>query len=1309
MMFSRLLSGQNSIVSVNPLTGAGNVVIPIYTVSNGQISVPISISYSGNGIKPKDVEGTAGMGWQLNAGGQVSRVVKGIPDDCTKDNSGAAMLGWMSASNAGATYASAFSILNNVPSCSNGASDISNINSYIPTNDDTEPDMFYVNAPGLSCQMVYDRSGSAPAFHPVNYQDMVISYTTNGGTGNNASEIASFTITNNQGIKYVFSAAESVTETVKSGTNSYFNRHYTQYVNGITYADSWSLASITDANGNGITLSYNTASARYSRDPVELFIAGSSTQSVQYIDLQTVTPQVLDAVNITNNNSNPTSYLSLTWNTPQNTQTGQTYISTIQVLGRYMQFTYNNAYMAYGNYSRAFLTNFNDEGCGTPINYNFAYNGLNTATNTTLLADSTSNQIDYWGFYSGGASSSTLLPNEYVNPSTSGYPRYVIGATSSPGSAYTYNLPNGSNRAVTSTTVAYGSLSKITNAQGGSTNIVYEPNQYYDAPSASNIQGGGIRVKQLIDSIGTGSTNNIIRNYAYVIPAGISGAGNSSGTPVSLPQYAFTIPYSGSATGLALWEAATAISAIDLSTDDHTIMYAYTTVSQTDAGSTRYHYIVPATYLSASAGPVCSGCSTTEWYPTVNYAASYSCPATTGPIANLTYSYPFIPNPNYDFERGLPLSIISYNGSGNEVSESDYTYTRSYTPTAITAFKSEDGPTGSVAKFYGHYTVFYNTSEMPYTVTKKIYDSNNAGQAQVSSITYAYGSAYHKLATQETATNSDNSTVNTFFKYVKDYNAPSGSSNANISALYNLALLNINAPVETYQQVTRNSATVTTAATLNLYSASTYGAFTNYLPSQLKKMVLPDGAGSATSPAAFAPYTITGGSPVNDPRYVTVANFDKYDNTGYLQTADDNFKHIQTSFFDHTSNRPTVVFKNASYNEVAFNDFDSQFAPPVSLFTITGVGSYAPVGSHAGNAAGIAANVQTVTTQPITKNTAAQNYILSIWINPSAAGTLTINGASTGYSIPYTTLSWTYYEMKIPAANLGTTFTLSFTSSQNISIDDVLLYPDVAEATTATYDQTGHYKIAETNTNGVSAYYINDQWGRLLYAIDQDKNIVARKQFISAVNYQSFFAPTITAPTTIYSGVQELYSNATPNVCLTDGMTYTWNFGDGTSNVVATTNAAQAHTYAANGTYTITVTVTSPILGTKTGTLSVTAVTLTSVKINYTNYCTPGGKVPSALEVSFVQGSTTVYTFTAAQLATGPTIVPGTYTINIYPTGTQYNSVSNPTGYSSVTYSGATSRCWNYTGSSFSVTDNLTYTPTIYFGIQAVVCSGGAE
>ena len=1298
LFFSSLSVAQN-IVSVNPSTGTANVVIPIYTLTSGQIAVPISISYSATGVKTRDMEGSAGMNWELNAGGSINRVCRGLPDDVTQDNSGASVYGWMLPANSGAAYAAGFNIQNDDSTCSKGQTDITSINTYIPYKYDTEPDLFYVNAPGLSMEMVWDRANGG-AFHPVNYQDVSIAYSLVGGTGYNQDQLASFTITNDKGWVYNFAAPETVTEKTY-GSPTYLTTKYNQYKNGITYYDSWNLMSITDANGNAVTMAYNTGLVRNSTDSVNLYLAGATTKTYQYLVSETVTPQVLYTMSSTNLNTS-NQRLLFGFNYPgEVSQTGQTVVTNITGMGHGWYFNYSPASYD-GHYTRAFLTGFIDgsgagDPCTTPVYYLFNYNGVYNSLNTTILPDSTSTQVDYWGYYSSTATGTTLQPYVYVNPTaaprTTAYPRYLIAASGTAGSGYSFHAGE-HRRAVSASSIADGSLSEIVYPQGGSTTLLYEPNNYYDPTVNANVAGGGIRIKQIIDSTGSGAANRIVRNYTYVNP----GTTQSSGVPITLPQFAFTIPYSGSGTGQTLWTDASAQSDYDLSTDDHTILYAYTTLSQFGAGQTVYNNTTTGNCWQAVSAPSCSGCAN-EWLPTLNYAASYACPSTSGPITNLLYSYPFIPNPNYDFERGLPISVTNNNDAGTPVSVTNYTYSRSYpAPSTILAFKAEDGPTG-IAKFYNQYIVYYGTSELTASVTKTVYDNLTQSQAQTSLVNYYYLSPNHKLMTQTKATNSDNSIVNTYFYYIKDY-ASAASANANINALYYLKQANVNAPVETYQTVTRSGTTLTTSAALTLFSASTNGTVTHYLPSQQYKLTQPNGETSTFS--KFTINTAGAGSTSMDPGYYPAANFDTYDNTAYPETVDDAHKRIATSLQDFLSGKPTAVFKNAAAAEVAFQDFDSQFAPSVNTFTIGGSGTFAPVGSHAGNAAGLAMG-QSIASGTITKNTSAVNYIFSFWLNVSGTTTLTFTGAAITPPT-YTVPGWTYHEFSIPASSLGSTFSLGFSASANVSVDDLLIYPDVSEATTATYDQSSYYKICQTNTNGVSAYFANDQWGRVLYAYDQDHNIVQRNQYFPQHSFAGGYSPGIIVPSPLYAGIAATFGITGP-ACYSNSLSASWKFGDGPDYFNSGT-----HTYATAGTYTVIVKVTSPVWGTFADTTSVTVTNLPATNITYLNACTPGGHIPSAiLQVVFTPigpGGTT-YTFTTAELEAGASVVPGNYTIQIYPIGTQYNPTFNPTGWGAIQYSGPSSpNCWNFiaAGGYITTTSNLTYTPTVQFEIQPGSC-----
>ncbi len=67
-------------IPVGCFTGIPEVGIPLYNVSYKELSIPISINYHSAGIKPDIFPGSMGLGWTLQAGGTISRIINGSPD-----------------------------------------------------------------------------------------------------------------------------------------------------------------------------------------------------------------------------------------------------------------------------------------------------------------------------------------------------------------------------------------------------------------------------------------------------------------------------------------------------------------------------------------------------------------------------------------------------------------------------------------------------------------------------------------------------------------------------------------------------------------------------------------------------------------------------------------------------------------------------------------------------------------------------------------------------------------------------------------------------------------------------------------------------------------------------------------------------------------------------------------------------------------------------------------------------------------------------------------------------------------------------
>ena len=66
---------------VSLYTGLPSINLPLYTVQSGTVAMPISLSYHPAGIKVGEIASWVGLGWSLNAGGAISRTVRGWPDE----------------------------------------------------------------------------------------------------------------------------------------------------------------------------------------------------------------------------------------------------------------------------------------------------------------------------------------------------------------------------------------------------------------------------------------------------------------------------------------------------------------------------------------------------------------------------------------------------------------------------------------------------------------------------------------------------------------------------------------------------------------------------------------------------------------------------------------------------------------------------------------------------------------------------------------------------------------------------------------------------------------------------------------------------------------------------------------------------------------------------------------------------------------------------------------------------------------------------------------------------------------------------
>lgn len=73
-------------IPVSYFNGLPSIDIPLYTLEVKDLKLPIYLSYYASGIQLNQYPTCVGLGWNLNAGGCITRVVNGIPDEtCLKD------------------------------------------------------------------------------------------------------------------------------------------------------------------------------------------------------------------------------------------------------------------------------------------------------------------------------------------------------------------------------------------------------------------------------------------------------------------------------------------------------------------------------------------------------------------------------------------------------------------------------------------------------------------------------------------------------------------------------------------------------------------------------------------------------------------------------------------------------------------------------------------------------------------------------------------------------------------------------------------------------------------------------------------------------------------------------------------------------------------------------------------------------------------------------------------------------------------------------------------------------------------------
>jgi hypothetical protein len=413
--------GKYGQIPVGLFTGSVFENVPLFTYKTKNLSIPISLSYNSNGIKVDEISSIIGLGWSLNAGGVITRIVRDEDDfkeqlffpenDITSgiSNNPVALKYFVQAANEG---------------------------------NDSEPDLFLFNFLGYSGQFVYDNNNHSPLIIPA--QPLKIENYDEG-------QLWGFKITTPDGIKYFFLDEEYTKNQILDEEK----QNPEQIVE-----TAWYLSKILHPNGDEIKFHYSgmgyfyiagvTESMNVVPNPVYFatHIQNASRTFSHLEHFNRIIGKKLDSItsNITENGKVVLSYLQNDPDIPYYKHLSQ--ISLINRSGNLIENT-KLSYLTTNN-SRTFLTGlvFND----TTMKYSFSY------YNPSLVPPRLSYSQDHWGYFNGKPNSTLVPLPEGWNPQS-----------------YT----NAADRSPDTLSSRYGLLEKVTYPTKGFTEIIYEPNSYY--------------------------------------------------------------------------------------------------------------------------------------------------------------------------------------------------------------------------------------------------------------------------------------------------------------------------------------------------------------------------------------------------------------------------------------------------------------------------------------------------------------------------------------------------------------------------------------------------------------------------------------------------------------------------------------------------------------------------------------------------------------------------------------------------------------------------------------------------------------
>jgi|GEM_PF-1300699 len=463
-------------------TGIPSISIPLYTVSSGQIQVPISLGYHAGGIRVEEIASNIGLGWNLNVGGQISRVMRQMPDD-------GASVGYLFTENTVSDYILAPSggpVLGDYPEGSKGQLFLDAKDGMI----DYAPDEYYFSFMGVSGKFLFNQNRTVENPHGeivmFPKKDIKVEPIFNEIT----RTIEEWIVTDGNGIKYYFGEngfTDEITSSISYSASEY-DLPVPSRNSGTHYVTAWKLTKIKDVNNREVIFNYEavpySAVCSYTGEEYDTWSSngGSSSRSKNSGINHTIKEILFDDGKVVFEKDN-SPRLDLNYDKALkkikvfDNSTEQ--ILDIELIQDYFMspppppiYGCDSAMDGEELRRRLYLKEVKFKKNPLATNYYNYKLGYNTET---LLPHRLSKSQDYWGYYNG-ETNSTLVPKMFYKSDLNG------------GASITHFYHDGANRFVAPDYTQACMLKKITYPEGGVTKFIFENNEIN---SERNFRGKG--------------------------------------------------------------------------------------------------------------------------------------------------------------------------------------------------------------------------------------------------------------------------------------------------------------------------------------------------------------------------------------------------------------------------------------------------------------------------------------------------------------------------------------------------------------------------------------------------------------------------------------------------------------------------------------------------------------------------------------------------------------------------------------------------------------------------------------------------